>query len=79
MKIFYVSQKVHPGCYSDQYSAMVVVADNEDDAKSITPDGQPFGKWSNWPSNIDQLDCEELGEANAAQKRGVIISAYEGS
>lgn len=78
MKIFYVSQKQYPGAYSEEYSGMVVIANDEDDAKSITPDGEPFGKWNNWVKDVADLDCTELGEANSAQKRGVIISEFLG-
>lgn len=81
MKIYLLIPKDCPGPHSDKYDAVVVVAENEDDAKTITPHGEPLDVdvHGYWVTNAADLDCTEIGEANESQERGIILSSFNPS
>jgi len=64
----------------DEYDSCVVCAENEEDAKSICPDGsamprvRPSGYWS-WVLTPHVI-CEFLGEAKPDLLRGVVCSSF---
>lgn len=62
----------------DTYDSIIVCAENEMDAKTITPyEGYEFGKpYASWANSIDSVKCEEIGTANDQQKRGVILASF---
>jgi len=56
-----------------------VCAENEADAITITPDGDVFkedGRYGSWAKKASAISCEEIGEANEKQTRGVIIASF---
>ena len=65
MKLYLLKQTDNRGLDTNDYC--VVCAENEEDAKSLDPYGNVFE---------ERKICEELGEANDKQKRGVIINSY---
>ena len=80
MKLYRLSQTEKSGY--DTHDSMIVCAHNEEDARSIHPYGQAYPSedwsnyWSTWASNPSQVKCEEIGEANDNQERGVILASY---
>ena len=77
MKLYFLSQNDNNGY--DTHDSCVVCAENEADAVTIDPDGEPFkeGKrWSSWALSAVAISCTEIGEANESQERGVIIASY---
>jgi len=77
MKLYLLEQNQN-GRY-DTYDSCVVCAENEADAKTIHPSGYPFVEGnpsSSWAINSDSISCEEIGEANENQQRGVIIASF---
>jgi hypothetical protein len=76
MKIYLLFQSENTGY--DTYDSCVVCAENEEDAKTITPDGIPFDEeWSHgWCVSPEQVDCREIGTANDNQERGVICASF---
>ena len=78
MKIYLLSQDYNTGY--DTYDSCVVCAKNEDDAKKITPYGREFeegdGYGGAWAIKLSQITCEELGNANKNQKRGLIVASF---
>lgn len=77
MKIYLCFQNVNNGC--DTHDAIVVVAESEDDARTINPSGDPFedkGGYTDWVHNTADIKVEEIGEANPNQQRGVILASF---
>ena len=78
MKLYLLSQNTNSGY--DTYDSCVVCAENEEDAKTILPDGGIFGDnqyqgwW--WVEDINLVRCVEIGTANEDQERGVIIESF---
>ncbi len=63
----------------DEYDAAVVCAEDEADARTISPSGEPFVEGevrSSWALKSSDIICEEIGEANDTQTRGVILSSF---
>lgn len=63
----------------DTYDSCLVCAENEADARTIDPDGNTFEEnkqWSSWAKGKEAITCEEIGEANDKQERGVIIASF---
>lgn len=61
------------------YDSCLVCAENEEDARTITPSGDIFvenEKWGSWAKKASAIFCEEIGEANKKQTRGVIIASF---
>lgn len=80
MKLYLLSQGDNSGY--DTYDACVVCANNEEDARSITPSDQLFkdsepGRWTDWAIKSTSIDCTEIGEANGSQERGVVLASFK--
>lgn len=77
MKLFKLSQTVNNDW--DTFDSCIVCAENEEDAKSIHPDGDSDilteGGYS-WTNSFADITCAEIGVANEDQKRGVICSSF---
>jgi len=79
MKLFLISQTVNNDY--DTYDSAVVCAENEDDAKSIRPDGHDakeyFDKWGNayWCRPEDVV-VKYIGEAAPESTRGVVCASF---
>jgi hypothetical protein len=77
MKIFLLRRTDEWG-YED-YDAIVVCANDANDAITIDPDGKPF-KYKNpfgaWARTTGDIECTEIGVANKDQKRGVILASF---
>lgn len=78
MKLYLISQNDNLGY--DIYDACVVCAENEEDAKSITPDTghaiEDNYTYTSWARSRDSVSCKELGEANENQVRGIILASF---
>jgi len=77
MKLYLLSQTENSDY--DTFDSCVVCAENEQDAKSIMPNGHPFERseiYGTWAYSIDGITCKEIGTANSDQVRGVIISSF---
>ena len=78
MKLYLLSQNDNTGY--DTYDSCVVCAENEEDAKTIAPDGsvysEPVRNYPDWASSKGTIRCEEIGEANGSQVRGVIVASF---
>lgn len=81
MKLYLLSQDYIRGF--DTYDSILVCAESEEEAKTITPTGDVFIegyeaglRYGGWANNASQIRCEEIGTANANQKRGVIIASF---
>lgn len=71
----------------DEYDSLVVVADTEEKAKQIHPDGSLYSnredKMNSWNNlsfmtswvNIDKINVTLIGEASASQKENSVICA----
>ncbi len=76
MNIYIISQDVNGGY--DRYSAAVVVASSEEEARTLHPSGNPDDNSSNthnWapPANVK---VEFLGETELYTVAGVILGSY---
>jgi len=63
----------------DTYDSAVVVAENEEDARSIHPDGGEFDPnegWPTWCKQKEDVKVEYMGIADKSLKRGVILSSF---
>ena len=78
MKLYLLSQNDNTGY--DTYDSCVVCAENEEDAKTITPYGnvysEPVKIYSDWALSKENILCEEIGKANDKQVRGVILASF---
>ncbi|MDC8446096.1 MAG: hypothetical protein LV471_09260 [Nitrosomonas sp.] len=66
----------------DNYTAAVVCAESEDEAKKIHPDGRSqFPDWSyndNWAKSPDMVNVKYLGIADESINIGVVLHSYKG-
>jgi hypothetical protein len=63
----------------DTYDSCLVCAENEADARTIDPNGNEFkegARYNEWALSKDSITCEEIGEANDKQERGVVIASF---
>jgi hypothetical protein len=63
----------------DTYDAIIVCAENIEDAKSISPSGGKFiegDRSSGWATKKENIKCEEIGIAFENQKRGIILASF---
>ena len=64
----------------ETYDRCIVCAENAEDAKTINPNGglysEPNGRNSEWALSADNITCEEIGEANDNQVRGVVLASF---
>lgn len=77
MNLYLLSQSENRG--GDTYDSIVVCAENEEDAKSISPNGGPFVEkdiFSGWAQKKSSITCEEIGKANKDVERGIIIASF---
>lgn len=79
MKLYLLSQNDNDNY--DTYDSCLVCAENEEDAITITPDGDTFiencyNYNGGWAKKLSSITCVEIGEANERQTRGVIISSF---
>ncbi len=82
MKLYLLSQDDFDGY--DTYDSCIVCAENEDDAKLITPSSfldddiaeGYSGDYGAWPRNVDGVRCEYLGEAKDGSIRGLVLSSF---
>ena len=77
MKLYLLSQNDNNDW--DTYDSIVVCAENEEDAKTIDPYGDIYTenvRFGTWAKKRSSISCEELGEANSNQERGVIIASF---
>lgn len=81
MKIYLLTQDDNTDY--DTYDSLIVCAENEEDAKIITPSGKNYFEeredhrnYYSWALNFDSIKCEEIGEANENQERGVVLASF---
>lgn len=77
MKIYRLSQSQNNGY--DTYSDCVVIAENEQDAKTIDPNGGDFKEneeYCDWADTYQDINVEEIGIANDDQQRGVVCASF---
>ena len=76
MKLYLLKQNDNDN--DDTYDSCLVCADDKEDAMTITPDGEVFKESEKgyWALKSSAITCEEIGEANKNQSKGVIISSF---
>lgn len=76
MKIYLLTQ--NQNTWYDTYDSCVICAENEDEAKNILPNWEPFGEdqWSAWAYTKEWITCEEIWECNNNQKKWVICASF---
>ena len=80
MKLYLLSQNEVSGY--DTYDSIVVVAENEEEAKNISPYNKDLsevtGSYDTWvgKDNIDKIKVTYLGEAKEGLEKGVIIHSF---
>jgi len=76
MKIYLLTQSERNGW--DTYDSCIVCAENETQAKKITPNGYEFEKsnYGSWASCVEMVNCVEIGTANELQKEGLILASF---
>ena len=80
MNLYMISQNDNTGY--DTYDSAVVCAEDENEAKKISPSpvsGQEhnFSRDNfSWASSIDRVDVEFVGIAGPNQKKGLILSSF---
>lgn len=77
MKLYLLTQ--NDNNVYDTYDSCLVCAENEADARTISPSGDVFvenERYGSWAKKASAITCEEIGEANEKQTRGVIIASF---
>jgi len=77
MKLYLLSQDDNHNY--DTYDSVLVCAENEEDARTITPNGDTFKEneqYTSWARSASSISCQEIGTANEGQVRGVIIASF---
>lgn len=82
LKLYLLTQNDNNGY--ETYDSCIVCAKDEKEAKTISPEGGIFvettGKKSSWypawAKRASSITCEEIGTANEAQKKGVVLSSF---
>ena len=77
MNLYLISQSENNNY--DTYDAMIVCAENENDARNITPEDDnsfPSFMWSDWCSSPEQVTVEYLGIADGNITREIILSSF---
>ncbi len=78
LKLYLLSQSENNDY--DTYDSCVVCSENEDDAKTIRPDGYVFleNDWRGgcWANHLSAISCEEIGIAKKGLTRGVICASF---
>lgn len=81
MKLYKLSQKASKGIEWETFRTIFVCANDPIDAKSISPTGcevTEYNAYSDDWADIEDIECEYLGEAAAHIERGVIFTDYLG-
>ena len=77
-KLYLISQTVNNNY--DTYDSALVVADSEEEAKTITPDHdrfEPLGSYGVWADKPENVSASYIGEADERFNVGnVIISSF---
>lgn len=79
MKLYLISQDADNNY--DNYTAAVVCAKSDDEAKKIHPDGRLFPDWGyndNWVKSPDMVNVKYLGIADGSINTGVVLHSYKG-
>jgi len=84
MKIYLIDQSENTDY--DTWDSAVVIAENEEEAKKIHPNGytiiESFDKvkeedsWYGWTTDINKISATYLGEAKEGSNKGVICSSF---
>lgn len=77
MKLWIISQSEVRGF--DTYDSAVVAADDEDAARMIRPDSDPWGAgsaWLFWTGDPRSVSVQYIGEAAEGTQPGIILSSY---
>lgn len=78
MKIYLLNQDTNNGYNS--YDSLVVCAENEDEARQITPYAFEFVdgicKGSLWAWRIEDVKVKYLGEAKEGSGKGIILGSF---
>jgi hypothetical protein len=79
MKLFLISRT--DGWSWDEYDSAVVVAPDEETARTLGPDdGKPIENWkhifSSWTNDIRNVKVKYLGEAAPELEQGVVCSSF---
>ena len=77
MKIFKLSQSVNNEY--DTFDSIVVIAENEEDARTIHPLGNDFVEntfSSSWVMSIADIQVTYIGEADPSLDRGVVLASF---
>jgi hypothetical protein len=77
VNIYILSQNENRGW--DTYDSCVVVAKDEDDAKTIDPTGESFEPnsiYSTWAKTVEAIQVELIGVADESQERGVVCASF---
>jgi hypothetical protein len=78
MKLYKLSQNDNNNY--DTYDSCIVCAENEKDAITISPDGfhtiEEKYEYTSWARDVSAITCEEIGEANEKQVRGVVLASF---
>ena len=76
MKVYLLSQNENDNY--DTYNAMVVCAEDEEQARHITPDDLDFNTYTtrtHWCSSPDKVTVTHIGEASSYYKEPTIVLA----
>lgn len=76
MKLYRLSQSQNSDY--DTYDSCVVAAKNEEDAKTILPDGLDNWEspWAGWAKSPDHVSAKLIGTAVEGTERGVICASF---
>ena len=77
MKLYLLSQSINKGY--DTYNSCVVCAENEEDAKTIHPNGYGDNSWINsndWAEKPEQVNVKYIGEAAPGMKKGIVCASF---
>jgi hypothetical protein len=80
MKIYLISQNENNGY--DTYDYGVVIADNEEEARNMSPAG--YNEWKTkdnthcrWCSSPNKVTVEYIGEADSKQEKGFVLKSFK--
>jgi hypothetical protein len=60
----------------DDFDSAIVAANTEQEARSITPDGDPFDDDTCWASAPERVLVERLGTAKKGTQAGVVLASF---
>jgi hypothetical protein len=77
MNIYYI-ERIGKRSYAE-YDSAVVIAESEEAAKRIRPDGSDIGAGNpenDWVDSVDMVRCELVGTAKDGSCPGVLCDSY---